>query len=104
MVLFAPPVRLALDRLRWLFATGERPRVADLSTSTTTPPEPPTPTAGDHGPGVARRVLGTLKANNQGLLSNDPALAMATDDDWAFEELDAFATTGTDPPRSATPN
>lgn len=43
-------------------------------------------------------------ANNQGLLSDDPALALISDDDWAFEEIDPSSTTGTDPPATATPN
>ncbi len=43
-------------------------------------------------------------AARAGVASDDPALAPATDDDWAFEELDPSQTSGTDPPRVPAPN
>ena len=43
-------------------------------------------------------------AATHGIDSEEPALASATDDDWAFEELDPNTTSGTDPPASTTPN
>jgi len=49
----------------------------------------------------ARRL--TRWAANQDLVSEDPALAQVTDDDWAFDEPARFTTTGTDPPTAATP-
>lgn len=42
-------------------------------------------------------------AARTGIESDDPTLAAVTDDDYAFEELDLRATTGTDPPAAATP-
>ena len=50
----------------------------------------------------ARRLAGWAAA--RGLNSDDPALAPVTDDDWVFEELDPFTTTGTEPPVATTPN
>ena len=42
-------------------------------------------------------------ADTHGIDSDDPALASVTDDDWAFEELEPDATTGTDPPGGSPP-
>ena len=49
----------------------------------------------------ARRI--TTWATNQQVISDDPALAPVTDDDWAFEELGPDLNTGTDPPPATAP-
>lgn len=55
---------------------------------------------------VAATNMATLAkwAQRTDIGSSDPALVAATADDWAFEELHAERTTGTDPPAVTTPN
>lgn len=53
-------------------------------------------------PSNARRI--TTWATDQHVISDDPALAPVTDDDWAFEEPGPGLHTGTDPPPATAPN